>query len=255
MSLIEIVSSIALAILVWYAEASRRAQFRMNAERARLEHDRHTVLTQALEAIGQRLEASELRQEQRNMEQLAGALREVVGDINQRIVCQLESHLEALASILRSTAQMAEMQRNEQMEAMHHARRIADRTDAATREFGKLVADNVDLLAISGQVRDALSLLSTRQDSLDGDILRQTESLETLYVAVGDLRKGSGQAADELLQYIRRALDAAAQRQTQANTALHKELGDSLGKAIVSMNKQLSSMGPLSQQAKLPTFR
>jgi hypothetical protein len=255
MSLIEIVFSIAPVVFVWYAELLRRAQKRMNSDRDRLEHERHIVLTQALAAIGERLKASELRQEQRNIERLTVTLRDVVGDINQRIVGQLELHLESLASILRSTAQMAEKQRNEQMEAMHHARRLADRMDAATREFGKLVANNVDLLALAGQVRDALSLLGTRQDVLDRDILRQADSLNAMCTAVAELRTGSGQAADELLQQIRRALDAAAQRQAQANLALHKELGDSLGKAIVSMNKQLSSMGPLSQQAKLQTFR
>ena len=255
MSLIEIVFCIVMVIFVWYAEWFRRSQIRMNVDRGRLEHDRHTALAQAVSGLRERLDVSESRQQQRNMEQLARALHDVVSDINQRIVTELALHLDSLATIARSTKQMAEKQRNEQMEAMYHARRLADRMDAATQEFGKLVANNVDLLALAGQVRDTLALLGDRQGALDCSILRQAASLDVMSASVAELRTGFGQAAEDFLQQIRRTLDAAAQRQAQASTALQKELGESLTKAIVSMNKQLSTVVPMTHQAKLQTFR
>lgn len=73
--------------------------------------------------------------------------------------------------------------------------------------------------------------------------------------AVGDLRTNFEQTVENLLQQLRRSLDALAQRQAQGHSALQKDVSDSVAKAMASMNKQISSMGPMTQQAKFQTFR
>lgn len=216
---------------------------------------RHADLLNLLVDLQNRLEAAEQRQLQRNSAQLADALHGVISDFHQRIVAGFETQLANLAALAAGTAEITSRHRKEQMEAMHHARRLADKMDLATSEFGKLLADNSELLALAGQVRDTLSLLGARQDSLDSDILRQAESVEAMGAAMRELRSGFEQAAEHLLLQTRRSLDAMAQRQAQGNGVLQKELNDSLNKAIAGMSKQLSVMAPMTQQAKIQTFR
>ena len=262
MSLIEIALLVALALIAmgffWLRRTHAKLAESLRVSEARQEAgdaQRHSALAQDLRKLQAHMEAAEARQERRNLEQLHSALAGVVQDFHQRLQTQFEGQLDALAKLARSSEQLLRKQRNEQMEAMHHARRLADRMDGAAQEFGKLVAENTELLALAGQVRETLSLLGARQDALDGDILRQAQSVDAMGAAVKDLRAGFEQAAENLLQQTRRSLDAMTQRQAQGNSALQKELNDSLGKAIAGMNKQLSVMAPMTQQAKLQTFR
>ena len=216
---------------------------------------RDMVLLNKLEQLDAKLLAAEDHIERLNPEQLRTALTTVVADFHQRLQIQCDGQLEALTNLARSSEALLRRQRDEQMESMHHARRIADKMDGATGVFGALVSENSELLALAGQVRDALSLLGKRQGALDNDVLRQAESIEKVGAALGELRSGFQHAADDLLLQIRRSLDALAQRQSQGGSAMQKELNDSLNKAVAGISKQLSAIGPMTQQAKVQTFR
>jgi hypothetical protein len=244
MSLIEIVVAFAFLLLLAYLAVILRAQIRLAGER-------HAETMQTLAALRQEMAESERRQALRNEQQIGAALRDLITDFNDRIMAQLAASLSQLAALGERQAELASKQRNEQMEAMHHARRLADRIDDGTERFGKLVADNGELLSLAGQVRETLALLGPRQDALDGEILRQAEAVAAMGAALDALRAGFEQAADNLLQQTRRSLDAMAQRQTQGNTALQKELNEALTKAVMGISKQLSVAGP----AKLQTLR
>lgn len=244
MSLIEIIVALAFLLLIAYLAMLLRRHVRAT-------DTRHAEVMQTLASLQHELAESERRQAQRNQQQIADALRDLIADFNDKIMAQFAVHLSHLAALGERHVELAARHRNEQMEAMHHARRLADRMDNSTESFGKLVTDNGELLALAGQVRETLSLLGPRQDTLDGEILRQAEAVATMGAALDALRGGFEQAADNLLQQTRRSLDAMAQRQTQGNTALQKELNEALMKAITSINKQLSVVGP----AKLQTLR
>ncbi len=244
MSLIEIIVALAFLLLIAYVAMLLRTHLRVA-------DTRHAEVMQTLASLQHELAESERRQAQRNQQQIADALRDLIADFNDKIMAQFAVHLSHLAALGERHAELAAKHRNEQMEAMHHARRLADRMDSSTDSFGKLVADSGELLALAGQVREALALLGPRQDALDGEILRQAEAVAAMGAALDALRGGFEQAADHLLQQTRRSLDAMAQRQAQGNTALQKELNEALMKAITSINKQLSVAGP----AKLQTLR
>ena len=255
MSPFEVLFNIVLLLAVGYAAVLQKKLVRANAERAQLELANHIELRDAIAALGNTLELSENRQQQRNMEQLTTALHDVIADINQRIVAGFERQLESLATISNRSAQVADRQRSEQMEAMHHARRLADRMDSAVQDFGRLISDNAEWLALAGQVRETLALMASRQEALDAGVARQAGTVEAMIDAVRDLRTNFEQTTENLLQQVRRSLDALAQRQAQGHSALQKDVSDSVAKAMASMNKQLSSMGPMTQQAKFQTFR
>ncbi|WP_028105150.1 hypothetical protein [Pseudoduganella violaceinigra] len=216
-----------------------------------LQAAQHAEVLQSLMRLQENLEQAQRRLSQRNSEQLAEMLTHAFSGLRNAIADDSATYLTALKALAEDTAELTGKYRNEQMEAMHHARRLADRMDGATQDFGRLIGDNTELLALAGQVRDTLALLGTRQDTLDGDMLRQSESIAAMGSAVEKLRTGFEQASENLLLQMRRALDTMSQRQTQGNSALQKELGDLLAKTVASMNKQLST----PQQAKIQTFR
>lgn len=255
MSPFEVLVIIVLLLAAGYAAVLQKKLVRANDEHAQLELARHIELRDAIAALGNNLELSEHRQQQRNLEQFTTALHDVIADINQRIVAGFERQLESLAAIANRSAQVADRQRSEQMEAMHHARRLADRMDNAVQDFGRLIADNAEWVALAGQVRETLALMASRQAALDAGMARQAGTVEAMIDAVGDLRTTFEQTVENLLQQVRRSLDALAQRQAQGHAALQKDVSDSVAKAMVSMNKQLSSMGPITQQARFQTFR
>jgi hypothetical protein len=197
------------------------------------------------------LEVSEQRA-QRNLVQLSDSLRDAMADFNRRILGGFEQGLDRLAAIAERSGEIANKHRHEQMEAMHHARRTADRMDASAREFGRLMADSSELLGLAAQVRESLSLLGPRQEAIDTDILRQSKSVDSMVEAVEALRVVFNETAETLLAQTRRALDAMAQRQAQGGAALQKDMNDTLGKAMAGLAKQLATAAPLSQQAKRP---
>lgn len=244
MALIEIAFALAILLLIAYVAVLLRAH-------ARVADTRQAETMQTLASLRLELAESERRQAQRNQQQIAEALRDLIVDFDDRIMEQFATHLSQLSALSERHVELAAKHRNEQMEAMHHARRLADRIDSSAESFGKLVLDNVELLALAGQVRETLSFLGPRQDALDGEILRQAEAVAGMGTALDALRSGFEQAAENLLQQTRRSLDAMAQRQAQGNTALQKELNEALVKAVTGINKQLSVAGP----AKLQTLR
>jgi hypothetical protein len=195
------------------------------------------------------MEASEQRA-QRNLAELTHALRDAMADFNQRILAGFDEGLGKMAVIAERSSEVAGKHRLEQMEAMHHARRTADRMDASAREFGKLLADSSELLGLAGQVRESLSLLGPRQEAIDSDILRQSKAVDAMVEAVEALRVVFNETAETLLAQTRRALDSMAQRQAQGGAALQKEVNDTMGKAMAGLAKQIAAVAPLSQQAK-----
>lgn len=255
MSLLEILFCLALAIAIGYAFVLQRCLAVLVAQRTREDLSRHSELTQQLSALAATLETAENRQQQRNLEQLRASLSGVVADFHQRLQVQFDNQLKALVKLARSSEELVRKQRDEQMEAMHHARRLAGRIDGAAQAFGVLVAENTELLAISGQVRDSLALLGPRQEAIDADLARQAEAVESTTQALDQLRSSFEEAAEQLLLQTRRSLDAMAQRQAQGNSALQKELSESLNKSIAGMSKQLSAMAPMTQQARIQTLR
>jgi hypothetical protein len=256
MSFIEIVLLAGLSLLLLGQFLLHRLHVKLvgslRAQEARCESReamRHTACLGQFAQLSAGLDAAELRQEQRNQEQLQAALAGVKTDFHQCLLVQFDAHLAALVNLSRSSGESLRKQREEQMESMHHARRIADKMDGATKVFGALVAENGELLSLAGQVRAALLLLGTRQDALDSDIRRQAESVEAMGTSVREMRSGFEQTAEHLLLQTRRGLDTIAQRQSQGNSALQKELNDALGKAVAVMAKQISSMAPGLQQS------
>lgn len=236
---------VALLVLLlaglWYAWASMQGSMKAQAS---LQAAQHAELLESLVRFQANADAAEARQVQRNSEQLEKVLRSVISDFQQRFDATLDLQMTRLVELAANTADLTGKHRSDQLEAMHHARRLAARMDGATQDFGKLIADNSDMLAIAGQIRETLTLLGARQDASDSDMLRQAESIDAVVKAVGELRNGFEQAIEMLLQQTRRGLDALAQRQALGNSALQKELNESLSRVVAGMSKQLSAMGP-----------
>jgi len=226
---------------LWYAWVSVDGALKAQAS---LQAAQHAELLEALVRFQAKADAADARQMQRNSEQLEEILRSVMTDFQERISTALDVHVTRLAELAANTADLTGKHRSEQMEAMHHARRLADRMDGATHDFGKLIADNSAMLALAGQVRETLALLGTRQDASDSDVLRQSESINTLVKAVHELRDGFEQAIEAISQQTRRGLDALAQRQALGNSTLQKELNESLTKVVAGLSKQFPAMGP-----------
>jgi gas vesicle protein len=144
---------------------------------------------------------------------------------------------------------------------MHHARRVAERMEQATQDFGKLVADSSTLAALAAGVRESLALLGPRQEAIDSGVAQQAQSLQAMADAITDLRAGFDVATEQLLTQSRRAFDSMGQRAAQSNSALNKELNEALAKAMSGMSKQLNTMSsrlttdmaPMAQQLKRVT--
>jgi hypothetical protein len=219
---------------------------------------RHAALLEMLTALRASVEDAEARQQQRSLEQLSAALAGVIVDFNQRIMAEFDVQLQALSGVAERSQELYRKQRNEQMEAMHHARRVAERMQQATQEFGKLVAVSSTLAALAADVRESLDLLGPRQDAIDSGVAQQAESLQAMAGAIADLRAGFDVATEQLLTQSRRAFDSMGQRAAQSNSALNKELNEALGKAMSGISKQLTAMSsrlttdmaPMAQQLK-----
>lgn len=220
------------------------------AQQAAASAARHGVLLDGLAGLRSDMAALEERQARRNLEQLSAALAGVISDFQQRIMVQFDAHLQSLSQIVQSSEQLYARQRTEQMEAMHHARRLAERMEQAAQEFGVLVADSSALASLSAAVRQSLDLLEPRQQALYSGIAQQAQSVQAMAEAMADLRAGFDGAAEQLLVQSRRAFDAMGQRAAQNGSALNKELADTLAKAISGMSKQLTAMAPMAQQLK-----
>lgn len=241
---------LAVAVLVLNL---RRASFKASAAIAyqqAAQAARHAELLHALAGLREDMEEAESRQMQRNADHLAGVLREVISDLQQRVVAGFEAHLANLTAIAARTAESSAKHRSEQMEAMHHARRVAGQMDQATREFRALLADSATLAQLAGEISASLDLLGPRQEATDSGMAKQLETLQAMAGAVAALRPELEEIGEQLASQIRRAFDAMAQRSAQSASALSKELAETLGKATTGITKQLSGIVPLAQQAK-----
>lgn len=218
---------------------------------ARAADDRQATLTNMLAELHNAIEAAEARQRQRNLEQLSAALAGVIADFNQRIMVEFDAQLKTLSSMSQSSQELYRILRNEQMEAMHHNRRIAAQMDQSTEEFSKLLADAAKLAALASNVRESLSLLGPRQEAIDGGMQQQAQSVQAMADAISDLRAGFDEACEQLILQSRRAFDAMGQRTAQSNTALNRELGEVLAKGLAGLSKQVSAL-PMTQQIRPP---
>jgi hypothetical protein len=222
---------------------------------------RHAALLEMLCELRTSVKDAEARQQQRSLDQLSAALAGVIADFNQRIMGEFDAQLRTLSGVADRTQELYRKQRNEQMEAMHHARRVAERMEQATQDFGKLVADSSTLAALAADVRESLALLGPRQEAIDSGVAQQAQSLQAMADAIADLRAGFDVATEQLLTQSRRAFDSMGQRAAQSNSALNKELNEALAKAMSGMSKQLTTMSsrlttdmaPMAQQLKRVT--
>ncbi|MGO4378042.1 hypothetical protein AB4Z19_07215 [Pseudoduganella sp. RAF19] len=197
---------------------------------------------------------SEERQIQRNMEQLSAALSSVIADFHR----QFDTQLRMLAGLAESSQDLYRKQRNEQMEAMHHARRIASQVDETTGEFARLLADASALTGLAADIRQSLDLLGPRQQAIDSGMAQQALSMQSMADAISDLRAGFDEASEQLIAQSRRAFDTMGQRVAQNGSALNKELNETLIKAMANLQKQLNSItsrmstdiAPMAQQLK-----
>lgn len=221
------------------------------ASQARVADERQSALAGMLAELHNAIATAEARQQQRNLEQLSAALAGVIADFNQRIMVEFDAQLKTLSSMSRSSQELYRMLRNEQMEAMHHNRRIATQMDQSTEEFSKLLADAATLAALAVNVRESLSLLGPRQEAIDGGMQQQAHSVQAMADAISDLRAGFDEACEQLIAQSRRAFDAMGQRTAQSNTALNKELNEVLAKGLAGLSKQVSAL-PMTQQIRPP---
>lgn len=226
-------------------KASAAMEYQLAAQSAR-----HAEFQHALATLRDDMEEAEERQMQRNSDQLADVLREVVTDLQRRVVAGFETQLATLTSITERMAESSAKQRTEQMEAMHHARRMAGQMDQATREFSSLLSESATLAKLAGDVRSSLDLLGSRQDTTDSGVAKQLEVLQALAGSVEALRPVLDDIGEQLASQIRRAFDAMTQRSAQSTSALSKELSETLAKTSAGINKQLAGIVPLAQQGK-----
>jgi uncharacterized coiled-coil protein SlyX len=237
------------AMLLGHVLAGRRSACAA-AQQAAASAARHGVLLEGLAGLKSEMAALEERQARRNLEQLSAALAGVISDFQQRIMAQFDAHLQIVSQTAQSSQQLYARQRTEQMEAMHHARRLAERMEQAAQEFGVLVADSSALASLSAAVRQSLDLLEPRQQALDSGIAQQAQSVQAMAEAMTGLRVGFDVAAEQMAAQSRRAFEAMAQRAAQNGSTLNKELADTLAKAMSGVSKQLAAMAPMTQQLK-----
>lgn len=215
-----------------YAALSNAARD-VAAGQARDGERRHAELLEMVGELRDVLALAEERQLRRNLEELSTVLAGVVADFNVQ--------LNALSATAESSQELYRKQRNEQMEAMHHARRLVAQMDQATEQFGRLAAESSVLASLAGEVRDSLALLGPRQDAIDSGIGQQATSVQAMADAICDLRAGFDEAAEQLIAQSRRAFDTMSQRAAQSNNALNKEINEALAKGMSAISKQLTT--------------
>jgi hypothetical protein len=251
-------TSRALARIVLEQASLRHAAREDAVLQAQASDARHAALLKMLTELRASVADAEVRQQQRSLERLSTALAGVIADFNQRIMGEFDAQLRAFSGMAERSQELYRKQRHEQMEAMHHARRVAERMEQATQEFGKLVADSSTLAALAADVRESLGLLGPRQEAIDSGVAQQAQSVQAMAEVIADLRAGFDVATEQLLTQSRRAFDTMGQRSAQSNSALNKELNEALGKAMSGINKQLTAMSsrlttdmaPMAQQLK-----
>lgn len=197
----------------------------------------------------------ELRQQ--SLDQLAGALGDVIADFNQRIVEQFNLQLRTLSDMVAVNLDLHDKQRNEQMETMHHTRRLAEQVERGTQSFRELLADGAALAGIGEQLRQGLEMIAPRQDGLETAAQRQEQAMQQSAETLAALRQQLSDFEAQLAAQGKRALEQSAARAMQ-NSALQKELGDSLNKSLAALGKQLAAvqtklsadMAPVAQQVR-----
>jgi hypothetical protein len=197
------------------------------------------------------------QQQRQNLVRLEAAFSGIVDDFNGRIVSQFDVQLRALSDMVDRNLILHDKQRIEQMETMHHTRRLVEQIDGATTAFRELVADGAAVASIGTQVQEALDMLGPRQQALDAAIDDQHAALRQAADTIAALRDQLREHCEKLDARSRRALDANAGRTSQAN-ALYKELNDNLGKSMAAVTKQLTAISsrlatdvtPMAQQLR-----
>ncbi len=185
-------------------------------------------------ALGQ-----ELRQQ--SLAQLAAALGDIIADFNQRIVEQFNLQLRTLSDMVAVNLDLHDKQRNEQMETMHHTRRLAEQVERGTQSFRELLADSAALAGIGEQLRQGLEMITPRQEGLETAAQRQELALQQSAEALAALRQQLGDFEAQLAAQGKRALDQSGARAVQ-NSALQKEMSDSLNKSLAALGKQLAAV-------------
>jgi hypothetical protein len=195
--------------------------------------------------------------QQQNLGRLEAAFSGIVHDFNERIVGQFEVQLRALSDMVDRNLVLHDKQRIEQMETMHHTRRLVEQIDGATGAFRELVADSTAVASIGAHVREALDVLGPRQEAIDAAIQDQHSALRQAADTLAALREQLREHYEKLDARSKRALDSNAGRTSQAN-ALYKELNDNLGKSMAAVTRQLTAISsrlatdvtPMAQQLR-----
>lgn len=185
-------------------------------------------------ALGQQLR-------QQSLEQLAAALGDIIADFNQRIVEQFKLQLRTLSDMVAVNLDLHDKQRNEQMETMHHTRRLAEQVERGTQSFRDLLADSAALAGIGEQLKQGLAMITPRQQALEAAAQRQELALRQCAEALAALRQQLGDFEAQLAAQGKRALDQSGARAVQ-NSALQKEMSDNLNKSLAALGKQLAAM-------------
>ncbi len=201
-------------------------------------------------ALGQQLR-------QHSLEQLAAALGDVIADFNQRIVAQFNLQLRTLSDMVAVNLDLHDKQRNEQMETMHHTRRLAEQVERGTQAFRELLADSAALAGIGEQLRQGLEIVGPRQEGLETAAQRQELALQQSAETLAQLRQQLGDFEAQLAAQNKRALDQSGARALQ-NGALQKEMSDNLNKSLAALGKQLggvqakfsADLAPVAQQLR-----
>ncbi|MBJ7313469.1 hypothetical protein ACFOLJ_23750 [Rugamonas sp. CCM 8940] len=194
---------------------------------------------------------------QHSLEQLAAALGEVIADFNQRIVAQFNLQLRTLSDMVAVNLDLHDKQRNEQMETMHHTRRLAEQVERGTQAFRELLADSTALAGIGAQLRQGLEIIGPRQEGLETAAQRQELALQQSAEALAQLRQQLSDFESQLAAQGKRALDQSGARAVQ-NGALQKEMNDNLNKSLAALGKQLATvqtklsadMAPIGEQLR-----
>jgi hypothetical protein len=201
-------------------------------------------------ALGQQLR-------QHSLEQLAAALGDVIADFNQRIVAQFNLQLRTLSDMVAVNLDLHDKQRNEQMETMHHTRRLAEQVERGTQAFRELLADSTALAGIGEQLRQGLAIIGPRQEGLEMAAQRQELALQQSAETLAQLRQQLSDFEAQLATQSKRALDQSGTRALQ-NSALQKEMSDNLSKSLAALGKQLAAVqtklsadvAPIAQQVR-----
>lgn len=178
---------------------------------------------------------------EQSLDQLAAALGDVIADFNQRIVEQFNLQLRTLSDMVAVNLDLHDKQRNEQMETMHHTRRLAEQVERGTQSFRALLADSAALAGIGEQLTQGLAMIAPRQEELETAARRQELAQQQSADALAALRQQLSDFEAQLAAQGKRALDQSGARAVQ-NSALQKEAGDNLNKSLAALGKQLAAM-------------